>query len=218
MMLCPGQKHSESGIIQFSKVLKTEFPSETSEGISRRRMWHKSILLVGFVFLLLTLSTATGIGQEPIEPTDSEPTVFIHIPWVVKQLPSYPILEQEVADLINQYRRSKGLPEVTLVAELIQAARRHSRDMADNDFFSHTGSDGSNAGQRMRDAGYDWATWGEIIAVGCSSAACAVNLWKNSSGHNAIMLSSSYEDFGVGYAWNPASQWGHYWTVVFGRR
>jgi uncharacterized protein YkwD len=137
---------------------------------------------------------------------------------VVKQLPSYPILEQEVAGLINQYRRSKGLPEVTLVAELIQAARRHSRDMANNDFFSHTGSDGSNAGQRMRDAGYDWATWGEIIAGGYSTAAGAVNAWKNSSGHNAIMLSSSYEDFGVGYAWNANSRYGHYWTVVFGRR
>lgn len=70
----------------------------------------------------------------------------------------------------------------------------------------------------MRDAGYDWATWGEIIAAGYSSAAGAVNGWWNSPGHKAIMLSSRYEDFGVGYAWNPNSTYRHYWTVVFGKR
>jgi uncharacterized protein YkwD len=187
-------------------------------------MRHKTVVLVGCVFLLLTLSTATGVSQEPVKPADFEPTVFIHIPLVARQLgpplipPDDPVREQEVADLINQYRRANGLPAVTLVSELTQAARRHSRDMADHNFFSHTGSDGSNAGGRMRDAGYEWTTWGEIIAGGYSSAASVVNGWKNSSGHNAIMLDARYEDFGVGYAWNPTSKWGHYWTVVFGRR
>ena len=37
---------------------------------------------------------------------------------------------------------------------LIEPARLHSQDMNDNSYFSHTGSDGSNPGQRMSAAGY----------------------------------------------------------------
>jgi uncharacterized protein YkwD len=37
---------------------------------------------------------------------------------------------------------------------LQSAAARHSSDMASHNFFSHTGSDGSNAGTRITQAGY----------------------------------------------------------------
>jgi uncharacterized protein YkwD len=91
--------------------------------------------------------------------------------------------------------------------------------MAENHFTGHTGSDGSSAGERMAEAGYDWTTWGEIIAYGSVvSASQVVDLWMNSPGHRAIILSSSYEDYGVGYVSDPASDWGHYWTVDFGTR
>ena len=59
--------------------------------------------------------------------------------------------EQAIAALINQQRNAIGLPSLSLVSELTQAARRHSRDMADRNFTSHTGSDGSTGGQRMQD-------------------------------------------------------------------
>jgi hypothetical protein len=39
---------------------------------------------------------------------------------------------------------------------LTQAALVHSDDMVANNFFSHTGSDGSSAGQRATAAGYAW--------------------------------------------------------------
>jgi uncharacterized protein YkwD len=194
-------------------------------------MRRLSVLLLALCALsLLLLSAAVGLGQEPSEAPEITPTVYVQLPFVARYGTPVPpgaptpippddlAREQEVADLINQHRRANGLPAVTLVSELTQAARRHSRDMADNDFFSHTGSDGSNAGQRMREAGYDWAAWGEIIAAGYRDAASAVNAWLNSPGHRAIMLSSSYEDFGVGYAVNSSSYYGRYWTVVFGRR
>ena len=112
-----------------------------------------------------------------------------------------------------------AIPALSLVPELTQAARRHSRDMADNNFTSHTGSDGSNGGQRMEEAGYDWTAWGEIIGWGFGAdTSSMVNWWMNSPPHRSIILSSSFEDFGVGYARNSTSDWGHYWTVNFGKR
>lgn len=127
--------------------------------------------------------------------------------------------EQSVIDLINQNRSANGLPPFTLVSELTQAARRHSRDMAENNFTGHTGSDGSNGGQRMQEAGYEWAWWAETIGWGFGgNPASMVNWWMNSPIHRGIILSDSLEDLGVGYARNPDSDYGHYWTVNYGIR
>ena len=70
----------------------------------------------------------------------------------------------------------------------------------------------------MAEAGYDWTTWGEIIACGAiADASEVVDLWMDSPGHRAIFLSSSYADFGVGYVSDPGSEWGRYWTVDFAK-
>ncbi len=128
-------------------------------------------------------------------------------------------MEQSIADLINQKRAEQGLYPYLLVPELTQSARRHSNDMADNGFTGHTGSDGSTPGGRMTEAGYDWVYAGEIIAWGFGGdPASVVAWWMNSTTHRSLILSSNYLDFGVGYAREPASQYGHYWTVNFARR
>ena len=198
------------------------------------------LLLVVATVLLLLVSTLADVGTVSRTPLELIPA---YLPFVVKQpspTPTYtptatptqtPIPdgtlippddlenEQTVVDLINQRRSENGLAPVTLVSELTQSSRRHSRDMADNNFTSHTGSDGSDAGERMEEAGYDWIRWGEIIAWGFGgNPESAVNWWMNSDGHRAIILDGRYEDFGVGYARNENSDWVHYWTVNFGTR
>jgi uncharacterized protein YkwD len=45
-------------------------------------------------------------------------------------------------------------PPVSWSGNLARAARLHSEDMVFNNFFSHTGSDGSSAGQRISRQGY----------------------------------------------------------------
>jgi len=57
-------------------------------------------------------------------------------------------------------------PPVSWSENLAMAAYLHSEDMALNNFFSHTGSDGSSAGERISRQGYPWRTYGENIAVG----------------------------------------------------
>lgn len=78
--------------------------------------------------------------------------------------------EQEVFFLVNLQRELNGLGSLTADNRLHEAALTHSNDMSANDFFSHTGSDNSNAGQRMLSAGYNWnqpgGGWGENIAAG----------------------------------------------------
>ena len=127
--------------------------------------------------------------------------------------------EQAIIALLAEQRRNNGLPVHATQPELTQSARRHSNDMADNNFTDHTGSDGSKGGDRMRDAGYSWSWWGEIIGWGFGGdEAAMVNWWMNSPVHRDAILSTQMNDLGAGYAFNASSSFDHYWTVNFGKR
>ena len=186
-------------------------------------------VLVLVSLLLGVLSVVNSVGQTPLQTFDVTPSVFVHLPIVEShptRTPGTALIppddlanEQSVADQLTQQRAANGLASLTLVSELTQSARRHSRDMAENNFTGHTGSDGSNGGQRMEEAGYDWIRWGEIIGWGFGgSTESMVDWWMNSPTHRSLILSSDFDDFGVGYAFEPGSDWVHYWTVNFGRR
>jgi uncharacterized protein YkwD len=95
------------------------------------------------------------------------------------------------------------------------AAEGHSQDMAANNFFSHTGSDGSSPGDRISRQGYSWTTYAENIGAGYTSPAAVVQGWMNSSGHRDNILNSNVQHVGVGFVYYPSSDWVYYWTAVF---
>ena len=119
--------------------------------------------------------------------------------------------------LINDYRASKGLVALTLGQNIGAAAEHHAIDMATKNFFSHTGSDGSTPTKRMSAHGYSYGSWAaETIAAGRATAQEVFNGWKNSSGHNAIMLDSRARTIGVGRHYNANSTYKWYWTADYG--
>jgi uncharacterized protein YkwD len=137
-----------------------------------------------------------------------------------------PSWESEVVTLVNQ-RRAAGAtcggttyapaPALVMNEAWRAAARGHSEDMATRNYFSHTSYDGRTFSQRMSGAGYSGAfPWGENIAAGQSSPAAVVNGWMNSTGHCANIMNPAYRAIGVGYAYNAASSYRHYWTQNFG--
>jgi uncharacterized protein YkwD len=125
-------------------------------------------------------------------------------------------VELEVLALLNQERANENLPPLSIDMRLLDAARRHNNDMAINDFFSHTGSDGSSPFDRIADTGYPAMSAGENIAAGYRTATAAVQAWMNSSGHRANILNSGYEHIGVAYIYDSDASYGHYWTTDFG--
>jgi len=54
---------------------------------------------------------------------------------------------------INRLRAVEGLGPLTLSPELSAVCRRHSKDMAERDYFSHLDPDGLDANDRVRQAG-----------------------------------------------------------------
>lgn len=117
--------------------------------------------------------------------------------------------EAVIAD-VNQERESAGCSPVTVDSRLSAAAQDHSQDQADRGVMTHTGADGSTAGQRATRAGYRWSRIAENVASGTTSAERVMTMWMNSSGHRANILNCEYRHIGV-------ARVGGYWTQLFGR-
>jgi len=87
--------------------------------------------------------------------------------------------------------------------KLAEVARQHSEDMAQNGFFSHQGSDGSNPALRTSKAGIQWRCTGENIAK-VSDVAQAERLFmdepKFQENHRSNILKPEYTRVGVGIA------------------
>lgn len=122
--------------------------------------------------------------------------------------------------IINDYRAQNGLGALTACTSLNRAAQGHSEDMRDQNYFSHTGLNGSSPWGRSCDACYELGcgpstAMAENIAAGNSGAAGTFDQWQNSSGHNANMLGPNFTVIGIGRA-TGGGQYGTYWTNVFG--
>lgn len=138
---------------------------------------------------------------------------------------SWTNFESQVLTLVNQKRAAGAtcggvykppVPALTLDTKLRCAARKHSKDMGLNNFFSHTGSNGSTPWQRITSAGYAYRAAAENIGAGYSTPSAAVTGWMNSTGHCNNIMSASYKHLGVGYYYRAGSPYGHYWTQDFG--
>jgi uncharacterized protein YkwD len=116
-----------------------------------------------------------------------------------------------VVQLVNAERAKVGCHPLTVNAKLTEAAQAHSADMAAHRNMSHTGSDGSDPGDRITRAGYTWSAYGENVAYGYATPEQVMTGWMNSPGHRANILNCSFKEIGVGLA-----QPGSYWTQDFG--
>lgn len=128
--------------------------------------------------------------------------------------------EEEVLVLVNQERASgadcgsrgtfPAAGPLVMNGALTCAARAHSLDMFENNYFDHTNLSGQSPGDRVDLTEYQWSTWGENIAFGQSTPEQVVQAWMNSDGHCANIMNDSFTEIGIGLAD------GNHWTQVFG--
>ena len=127
---------------------------------------------------------------------------------------------QEVLRLTNEFRAENGRRPLKLNQELNAAAQKHSRAMAQGDFFSHTSLNGDRPWDRAEDEGYTARSMGENIAAGQRTPQQVVQGWINSPGHRRNLLNPSYTELGVGYfeLENDTGRvnYNRYWTQKFG--
>ncbi len=113
-------------------------------------------------------------------------------------------LELRVFTLANRARREAGLPLLEMRYDLVRLARRHARDMAVRDYFSHYDPDGRGPGDRAREDRVQYSVFAENLArvrYGGDPARLAVEGWLESPGHRRNLLdetAAEYSFTGVG--------------------
>lgn len=110
------------------------------------------------------------------------------------------VQDADFGRMLNNLRINYGAGSVAYDSRLDAAAEGHAQDMIDNEYFSHTGLNGSSVKDRIDAQGYNARAWGENIAAGQQSEQAALDGWENSPGHLKMMTSNNLEDFGFGFA------------------
>jgi uncharacterized protein YkwD len=122
--------------------------------------------------------------------------------------------DQQILGLVNQERAKVGADPLRINEQLDLAADQHTLDQASMNKMSHTGSNGSNMGDRIKNAGYVFSYAGENVAYGFGDAAAVMSGWMNSEGHRQNILNPNYKEIGIGYAQGADGR--PYWTQDFG--
>ncbi len=166
----------------------------TSSPITYRRVTTAALAMV----MTLTLLPAATLGSS--EP----PADLRHAEW-------------RVLGLVNNYRASRGLKPLRMAFGVRRVARDRSLDMRNKGYFAHGSPSGQSAGTMMHARGIKHWGWGENIGWITyqgweTTTRNMVQGWKQSSGHNRMLLTRDYNYVGVGIAKGTNSA---YYTLVF---
>jgi uncharacterized protein YkwD len=128
-------------------------------------------------------------------------------------------ISQRTLELVNQVRSegckcgTQNMPPVaslSLNTMLTTAARTHSADQAQMKRMQHQGSDGSNVGNRLTRAGYNWRAVAENVAWNYPDVDAVFAGWLSSPGHCLNIMNANYTLMGM-------AEEDLYWTQVFAR-
>ena len=122
--------------------------------------------------------------------------------------------EKQVWEMTNAYRNYMGMSLLQWEDNATAAAKKHSQDMAANDYFSHFSKDGTTPRQRLQNQGISGTGFAENICAGSPDAISMVIGWIGSSGHRKNIL-SNMKYIGVGAAYSSSSDYGTYATQDF---
>jgi uncharacterized protein YkwD len=106
--------------------------------------------------------------------------------------------EQQILDLTNILRARHEVGSVKWHEETAKVALGHSKEMYEENYFSHTSEVTGTLGDRLTNGGVLYSQAGENIAANYTDAAAAVEGWLNSDGHRKTMLDPVYTHLGIG--------------------
>jgi uncharacterized protein YkwD len=168
------------------------------------RLWggtvmKRSTLVVSLVLVAsFTMLSALVSDQEPTQAASGgyvttcggENTIFLKAK------------EKETLVLHKQIRRENDLRHFCVHPKLQQAARAHSKDMIERDYFSHdTKGRNESACERIKRYDYQWRACAENIAVGTGTSGepeSTMQRWMDSPGHRGNILNRNLTQIGVG--------------------
>ncbi|EIJ80476.1 SCP-like extracellular [Bacillus methanolicus PB1] len=123
--------------------------------------------------------------------------------------------EMQMFDLTNAERVKHGLAPLSWDERARRSARKHSLDMATNNFFDHVNLKGQDPFERMEAQGIRFWTAGENIAMGYPSSIFAHEALMNSLGHRKNILKPDYTHVGMGVQFQTGTKVPYYTQNYF---
>lgn len=171
-----------------------------------------------------TLETAAALPQSPV----SEPTNPAVEPVAAADLLCGSSTAEHQATFLKFLNEARAearqcgntthdpAPALTWNEQLHSAAVQHSNDMANNNFFNHTGTNNGSVTDRVDATGYVWRTVGENIAAGQLNAEETMEGWLTSPGHCRNIMNPAFKEVGATCVENESADYKRYWTKVLG--
>ena len=156
------------------------------------------------------LSEIIAVNPQITNPALIFPGQIINIPSINNEIRR---LETEVIRLVNVERAKAGLPALAENWEVSRVARYKSQDFINRNYFAHNSPTYGTPFEMLRSFGILFSAAAENIARGQNSPAAVMNSWMGSAGHRANILSSLYNQIGVGVARD--SRGTLFWTQMF---
>ena len=139
---------------------------------------------------------------------------------------NYSSMEIDTLKLINDYRQENGLQALELSDKISTASAHYAHDMAKYDAYrnpeAHVSGptdyyfEGAVLTDRMNEEGYTASKYGENIAAGQAGPQEVFEGWRNSPGHNEMMLNPEMNVIGIGLVENPSTSYEEFWVTNFG--
>jgi len=106
--------------------------------------------------------------------------------------------EQQILSITNMLRARHGLSAVQWHDDTSKVAFLHSKDMKENEYFSHESPTEGTLVNRLAQLDIKYQMAGENIAAQYVDAIAASEGWLNSKGHRDTMLNEEFTHLGVG--------------------
>ena len=106
--------------------------------------------------------------------------------------------EMEILDITNVMRIRHNVKSLKWDQETSSVAYGHSKDMSDNNDFSHTSKQFGSLSDRLEAAKVAYKSAGENIAANYTDGPAVAEGWLNSKGHRESLLNEDFTHLGVG--------------------
>lgn len=120
--------------------------------------------------------------------------------------------ESRILQLVNAERAKAGEKPLKASAECTRLARMKSKDMVDNNYFSHQSPTYGSPFDMLKANNVSYMYAGENIAMN-QNADAAFKAWMNSEGHKKNILNPNFTELGVGIA--PKGNGSYIYTQIF---
>lgn len=105
---------------------------------------------------------------------------------------------KQIFELTNDLRERHGLSSVEWHDATAEVALLHSKDMFENEYFSHTSPDHGELKDRLQAEEVSFQRAAENIAAYYVDGIAAVEGWLNSEGHRVNLFNEEFTHLGVG--------------------